>query len=352
MVWRTSRRTRAEAWIAGILSLSLASPSIVWAQDSPPVPDFETQQQEGPPRSVPPAGAVLLLPTLVQGDAPSSRAAMDVLIRSALEDLRLPTASPSLRSGACGQGQDENVEAHTAYLDMDLDEALAVAQKAQEVLLGSDALLWACPELDAVEMFMAQIYLDTGRDPEAREMMAQVLARGTGANPDPGKYTPAFRSLWYQTAEELGGARFRDPDVRGMARLGAAMGVEWVVSPCLVSSKTQREALHLWVVSTSKEPVVTSEATVILGASGGWSAAVRQALSPFFLEVVEDSSELFLEQPSEAKKVAVQKPFYRRWWFWTAVGVVVVGGAAVAIGVALGSQEPEPTTVKVDLLYH
>jgi hypothetical protein len=290
----------------------------------------------------------LLLPTLGPADGSVSRAAIDVLLKSALEDLKLPTTSPSLRSGACRQGQDEIVEAEAAYLDMDLDEALALARRAQEALLGSDALLWACPELDAIEMFMAQILLDTGRDPESGEMMAQVLLRGTGVAPDPGKYTPAFRSLWSRTAEKVGEASRPEPDARSMGRLGAAVGADWVISPYLVSSKTRREALHLRVVSTSKKPVDASEATVVLGALGGWSAAVRQALYPFFAEVAEDSRPAFLDQTSEVVEPATEKPFYRRWWFWTAVGVVVVGGAAVAIGVALANREPETPIVNID----
>jgi tetratricopeptide (TPR) repeat protein len=33
-------------------------------------------------------------------------------------------------------------------------------------------------------------------------------------------------------------------------------------------------------------------------------------------------------------------PFYKRWWFWTVVGVVVVG-TAVGIGVGVGAREPD-----------
>ena len=34
-------------------------------------------------------------------------------------------------------------------------------------------------------------------------------------------------------------------------------------------------------------------------------------------------------------------PFYKTWWFWTVVGVVVAGGAT-ATAVALTSQTPKP----------
>ena len=40
---------------------------------------------------------------------------------------------------------------------------------------------------------------------------------------------------------------------------------------------------------------------------------------------------------SEAKT-----PIYKRWWLWTAVGVVVVGGTAAALGATLGQRSPYP----------
>jgi hypothetical protein len=33
---------------------------------------------------------------------------------------------------------------------------------------------------------------------------------------------------------------------------------------------------------------------------------------------------------------AASRPFYKRWWFWTAVGVVVAGAAITAVAVASG----------------
>ena len=34
-----------------------------------------------------------------------------------------------------------------------------------------------------------------------------------------------------------------------------------------------------------------------------------------------------------------QTPFYKAWWFWGAIGVVVIGGAAVAIGSNIGGTD-------------
>jgi hypothetical protein len=47
------------------------------------------------------------------------------------------------------------------------------------------------------------------------------------------------------------------------------------------------------------------------------------------------------KQPPE---LAVNEPVYKKWWFWTAVGVVVVGGATAG-GVAAASAHGRPFNV-------
>jgi tetratricopeptide (TPR) repeat protein len=46
---------------------------------------------------------------------------------------------------------------------------------------------------------------------------------------------------------------------------------------------------------------------------------------------------------SPAAPVEPASPFYKRWWFWTAVGAAVAGGVAVAL-VASASRTPQATT--------
>lgn len=42
--------------------------------------------------------------------------------------------------------------------------------------------------------------------------------------------------------------------------------------------------------------------------------------------------------------VTVSPPFYTRWWFWTAIGAAVVGGAAASVVVATSGTRPLPDT--------
>ena len=51
--------------------------------------------------------------------------------------------------------------------------------------------------------------------------------------------------------------------------------------------------------------------------------------------------------------VVQQKPLYKRWWFWTAIGVVVAGGAsALAVGLTLRQPScPDGNTCTGNLVY-
>ena len=41
----------------------------------------------------------------------------------------------------------------------------------------------------------------------------------------------------------------------------------------------------------------------------------------------------------EAEIIEERKPWYKKWWVWAIVGVVLVGGAAVALGGGGGSSD-------------
>jgi hypothetical protein len=273
--------------------------------------------------------------------------AVDVLLRSALEDLELRTIPSSARTKACGQGKGELIAARAAYLDLDLVEALAAADRAREALRSAEAVLFACSELDSVELFMAQVHLDRQNEPGAREMMAGVLARGAVMAPDPAKYTPDFQALWEQLARGGVGTQGPPLDTKAMERLGASVGAEWIVLASLDGPDGAGERLTLAVVSSAERVDKSGVAQLVLGTTGGWGATVRKALAQFFpTRALQMRPERGIRETDEAMATA-KKPIFRRWWFWTVVGVVVVGGAAAAIAAAVN--EPSPTKVVIDL---
>lgn len=61
------------------------------------------------------------------------------------------------------------------------------------------------------------------------------------------------------------------------------------------------------------------------------------------------------QKPDDAPLPVVvqQKPLYKRWWFWTAIGVVVAGGAsALAVGLTLREPScPDGHTCTGNLVY-
>jgi hypothetical protein len=47
---------------------------------------------------------------------------------------------------------------------------------------------------------------------------------------------------------------------------------------------------------------------------------------------------------SEVLRVIESTPVHRRWWFWTIIGVVVIGAGAAATAVVLTQDEADPAT--------
>ena len=54
--------------------------------------------------------------------------------------------------------------------------------------------------------------------------------------------------------------------------------------------------------------------------------------------VIPDGARLLGTGP----KVEPKPPIYKRWWLWTAVGVVAIGGAGLAAGLVESQRAPYP----------
>jgi hypothetical protein len=44
--------------------------------------------------------------------------------------------------------------------------------------------------------------------------------------------------------------------------------------------------------------------------------------------------------PAPAEQTSIDQPIYKKWWFWTGVGVVVAGGIVTAILLTRPSNSP------------
>ncbi len=69
----------------------------------------------------------------------------------------------------------------------------------------------------------------------------------------------------------------------------------------------------------------------------------NDAYSPMAGEIRKEVTRL----EARIKELQRPSPFYKRWWFWTAVGVAVAG-AAVGTAFALQPEDEQPATVSVD----
>lgn len=344
-MWRSSAWTRIWACLA--CTAALAATPLAMAADQQQDP-AETDSMAGPPRAVSPR-QVLVVPTKGHPRSAISGGAVDVLLRSVLEDLNLTPTPSSLRAGACGQGAQAVQEARRAYLDLELEAAMEAALRARRQLLQAEAVLWACPELDAVELFIAQLHVDRHEETAAREMTASILTRGTVATLDPAKYTPDFQLLWTNVAASIQRPELPSLDSESLARLGARVGAKWVVAAALAGKDASGERLVLDIVATDVAGESADVTPLVLDASGGWGAVVRGALARVLPGIETRPNNADKKSDSAGSASPLKPPFYRRWWFWTAVGVVVVGGAAAAVGAAVANDDPNPTTVQLQM---
>ena len=86
---------------------------------------------------------------------------------------------------------------------------------------------------------------------------------------------------------------------------------------------------------------------------GKHRVAVRQSGFRPWSGAVSVASGTVLRLPVRLVRLAARtpvvrsKPFYKRWWFWTAVGAVVVGGTG--LGIYLGTRSDDPASPQIDL---
>ena len=52
----------------------------------------------------------------------------------------------------------------------------------------------------------------------------------------------------------------------------------------------------------------------------------------------------------QVRQSPVYKPWYKKWWVWAIVGVVVAGGGT-AVGLALGGSDPQPTSGEITVAW-
>jgi PEGA domain-containing protein len=290
-----------------------------------------------------------------------------------------PELSAQIVDGAIGEARRQSEQFEEAKALATLDRAETAYRRAPQIDVK--------PMLDLL-LLRARIQFDVGKTAAARETLRRVAALDPTHKLDPGEFEPRLLSLWQTerkaTAKTQGaitvegegqvmidgsprgnapqtlvlpaGEHFvalgapgrtpvvetvilrngdtrtvrppppregrRDPppapDVREAARTSGAKAI--------VESRLRRERDRMVLESRL---VDTASGRVLATASGPpeqIAGAFATALRPVANTHVPDDHKADDDGPGS--------PFYTRWWFWTAIGVVIVGGAVAAFALS------------------
>jgi hypothetical protein len=314
-----------------------------------------TAEEVGPPAPEPSAapapeserGSALVLPTRTPVGAAADGATLDVLIASVLQELGFAVRDVEGVRQQLDEGAPDLDRARDSYLDMDLDGALAAAAEVRDLHQAHGGDLLVDPQLEEAELFMLKVLIDLGRQDEAARLAAQVLQRQPGLRLDPADHSPTMLALWSATVLGQSGRDPEQPDGDRLARFGAEIGVDWVVVGVLSGATGSESRLLVIVVPTAADEE-RSRHQVILGPTAGWTGAVREALVERFPPPALPPPVLPPGAPGYGDDGTVDDgtAWYKSWWFWTTVGVVVAGGIAGGLGGYYGTREPENPEVK------
>lgn len=273
-----------------------------------------------------------MLPTRVPPADADERGTFDLLLATALQELDLSVVDAAeLLRELDAPGPDLS-EARELYLGLRLDAALDAAAKARDAHLAHGGDLLCDPGLTEAELMMVRILLDLGRPREAEEIAARVLEREPGLRLDPVDSPPSMQALWITALERREGTAPAEHDVDALAAAAAEAGAEYAVAGVRKRASRGGDWLVVQIVPASG-PERPSRQPQRLGPRGSWARDVQSALEARFGPAAPESALAPLPLPAVPSGDRKEKKvWYKTWWFWTTVGIVVVGGVAIGVG--------------------
>jgi hypothetical protein len=341
--------------VIACLTASLAAAAQVDDETQPveePVAEEPAAEAEGPPAPAEPSadepagerGQVLVLPTRTPVGAGVDGATIDVLLASALQELGFQARDAEVVSDQLDESAPALDAARDAYLNMDLEGALAEAVAVRDAHLAHRGDLLADPNLAEAELFMVQVLIDLGRQTEAAELAARVLVRRPDLRLDPADHSQAMLALWSATVLGQTGRNPKAPGEEELATFGAEVGVDWVVLGVWRADEDKGASMLVLVVPTAgDEP--PSQHVLALGPRARWAGAVEAALLERFPPPPPPSPPSppgLPPGPGDPNgEIDEDGKWYKSWWFWTIVSVAVVGGTAGAVGGYYSTREEQ-----------
>ncbi len=106
-----------------------------------------------------------------------------------------------------------------------------------------------------------------------------------------------------------------------------------------LSSNTEDVTLSAYLYDLRSRTLLKQQSQKVHIEGGIPPDGAMQSLAAKLYEGVDYDNELRAPEDAPIPVAAPQKPLYKRWWFWTALGVIVAGGAS-ALTVGLLSRSP------------
>jgi hypothetical protein len=291
---------------------------------------------EGPPK--PAAKTALVLPTRVPAAEAASRATFDLLIATALQELGFTVVDAGQAIQKLDASVPDLTRARELYLGLSFPAALEALRAIRAEILAHGGDLLGDPLLTEAELLMVRTLIDLGEAQEARELAIAVLEREPGLRLDPVDSPPAMQALWVAALDRTAAMQPREHVVDELAATARAAGAAYAVAAVAKRTPDGVDWLVLQIVPTggTEKP---SRHPMALGARGTWARDLRQKLVDRFgpppSEVAAAPVIPIAPGPTDGGK----KVWYKTWWFWSAVGLVVVGGAVVGIAIGVDKDE-------------
>ena len=304
----------------------------------------DDQPAEGPP--APKAESALVLPTRVPLELAAARATLDLLIATALQEIGFDVVDAGQAVKRLDASTSDLAGARQLYLDLRFEEALEAARAVRATHLAHGGDLLGDPTLTEAELMMVRILLDLGDQAQARELAVGVLEREPGLRLDPVDYPPAMQALWVAALDKRAAMQPKEHAADELDALGKAAGATYVVAA--VAKRTVDGVYWLVLqIAPTDEAAKPSRHPMVLGEHGTWAKGVRLKLEERFPPPPPEIAQPLVPIPQGpidgGKK---KKVWFKSWWFWSSVGLVVVGGTVV--GLAIGLDKDEGGTVSWD----
>jgi hypothetical protein len=289
----------------------------------------------GPPP--PEAKTALVLPTRVPVDLAASRPTFDLLVANALQELGFKVVDAAQAAKELDGSAPDLAQARELYLGLRFEEALKAARAVRDAHLAHRGDLLGDPALTEAELLMVRVELDLGRAQEARELAVTVLEREPGLRLDPVDYPPAMQALWVAALDKTTARQPQEQGVEELAATARAAGAAYAVAAVAKRTPDGVDWLVLQIVpaDASDKP---SRHPMTLGARGTWARDVRQVLIDRFGPPPSEVAAAPVVPVAPVPADDGKKVWYKSWWFWSGVGLIVIGGAVtgIAIGVDKG----------------